>query len=135
MRTRTGLHQLPFEEKFKILGHIFNQAGRTQDSLEERMQSANKAWWRDVKIYRSKDVPWRVKCMVMLEHVYSVFCFGSESWSWSRAILDRMKGWETKAMRPFFRLKRKEDETLAGYCTRTVRAANTIWKKMKLPFC
>ena len=22
----------------------------------ERMQSANKAWWRDVKMYRSKDV-------------------------------------------------------------------------------
>ena len=25
------------------------------------MQNANKSWWRDVKMYRSKDVPWRVK--------------------------------------------------------------------------
>ena len=55
-RTETGLHKLPFEKKFKILGYTSNQAGRTQDSLEERMHRSNKAWWRDVKIYRSKDV-------------------------------------------------------------------------------
>ena len=23
------------------------------------MQSANKAFWKDIKIYRSKDIPWR----------------------------------------------------------------------------
>ena len=52
------LHKFPFE-KFKILGCTINQAGRMQDSLDEKMQNANKVWWRDVKIYRSKDVPWR----------------------------------------------------------------------------
>ena len=51
--TRTGQHRILFKKKLKILGYIFNQSGRTQDSLEERMQSASKAWWRDVKIYRS----------------------------------------------------------------------------------
>ena len=56
IRTTTGLHKLPFE-KFKIPGCTFKQAGRTQDSQELRMQTANKAWWRDVKIDRSKDVP------------------------------------------------------------------------------
>ena len=44
--TRTGVHKLPFEKKFKILGYTFNQARRTQDNLEKRMQSANKAWWQ-----------------------------------------------------------------------------------------
>ena len=29
----------------KILGYSFNQAGKTQDCLEERMQQTNKAWW------------------------------------------------------------------------------------------
>ena len=53
------------------------QDGR-KDCLEERIQHANMAWWRDVKIHRSKDVPSRVKCRRMVEHVYSVFCFGSE---------------------------------------------------------
>ena len=40
------------------------------------------------------------------------FRFGSESWSWRRAMMDRIKGWETKAMRCLFRFERKEDETL-----------------------
>ena len=64
------------------------------DSLDERMYSANKACWRDAKIYRSIDVPWRVKCRRMAEQVDSANCFGSESW-------------ETKTMRRLFRFKRK----------------------------
>ena len=48
------------EDKFKILGFTLNRERKTQDGLEEMMQIANKAWCRDVKNYRSKDVPWRV---------------------------------------------------------------------------
>ena len=36
-------------------------------------------------------------------------------------------------MRQRFRFKRKENETLKGYCMRTARAARIIWKKLKLP--
>ena len=63
------------------------------------MQNANKAWWRDVTIYHSKDVPWRMKCR-RVEQVYRVFWFDSEKWSWSRATLDRIKGLETKKLEP-----------------------------------
>ena len=49
-----------------------------------------------MKIYRSKDVPWRVKCKRMVEQVYGVFCFESANWSWRQAILDRIKGWGNK---------------------------------------
>ena len=72
-------HWLPFVDRFKMLGQNFHRAGKMQDSLEERMQSANKAWWRNVKICRCKDVQWRVKCRRMVDPVYSVFCFGSEN--------------------------------------------------------
>ena len=75
MGTKTRSRRFPVEEKFKILGFTMNRQGKTHECLEERMQSANKAWWRDGKIYRSKDVPWRVKCGEMVEHVYSVFVF------------------------------------------------------------
>ena len=60
--TRTGRHIIPFDTGDKILDYSFNQAGKTQDCVEERMQNANKAWWRSAMICRSKDVPWRVKC-------------------------------------------------------------------------
>ena len=78
----TGLmYKFPYEEKFKILGCGMNRQGTTLDAIEERMQSANKANWRDILVYRSKDVPWRIKCRRLVDHVYSVFSFGSEVWS------------------------------------------------------
>ena len=35
------------------------------------MQNANKAWWTDAKIYRSKDVPWKIKCRRMVERSWT----------------------------------------------------------------
>ena len=84
--TKKSPHKFLFEKKFKILGYTFNEAGRTQDSLEDRMQSATKA-----------DVGPSLQRIL----------FGSEGWSWSRAILDRRKGWETKVMRRPLRFRRR----------------------------
>ena len=51
----TGLmNKFPYEEKFKILGCAMNRQGKTLDAIEERMQSANKANWRDILVYRIK---------------------------------------------------------------------------------
>ena len=36
-------------------------------------------------------------------------------WSRSQAILDRIEGWKTEAMRRLFRFKKEEDETKADY--------------------
>ena len=106
--TKTRRHRKPFEDNFKVLGFTLNRQGKTQDSLEERIENANEAWWRDATFYRSKDIPWRVKCRRMVKHVYSVFCCGSENWSWRHASLDIIEGWETKAMRRVFRFKKKK---------------------------
>ena len=92
----------------------------------------NKAWLRDVQIYGSKDVPRSEKCRRVVEHVHGEFCFGSENESWSQALWDRINVLESKAVRRLVGFGRKEDDTLAGCCTRTARAARTIWKKMKL---
>ena len=68
----------------------------------------------------------------MVVHVCSVFCLGSENWSWSQAILDRIEGWETKAMRRLFRFKKKVDEDFTGHCQGT--ASRTISTEMTLPY-
>ena len=69
-----------------------------------------KAWYKDVKIYRSKDVPWRVKCKRMVDKVFSVFCVGSENGCWSQMVLDRIKGWETNVLGSLLKTKRMEDD-------------------------
>ena len=42
--TTTGCHKFTFEEKFKILVYAMNRQGKSHDAIEERMQSATKAF-------------------------------------------------------------------------------------------
>ena len=131
----TGLmYKFPCEEKFQILGCAMNRQGTTLDAIEERMQSANKANWRDILVYRSKDVPSRIKCGRLVDHVYSVFSFGSELWSLTIQTMDRIKRWETEIMMRLFRFRRGKDETWVGYRTRCCKAARKIWIQMGLSF-
>ena len=107
--------------------------------LQSRSENAKTAWRNECKVRTKAGGETRRftdartfhgdNCTKMVDHVCSVFCFGSENWFWSRETLDRIKGWETTTMRRLFRFKRKEDETLTGYCTKTARASRTIWKK------
>ena len=79
INTVSGCHRFSFEEKFKILGHS-----------EERMQSVNKAIWKDTLTHRSKDIPRKIKCQRLVDHVFAVFSFGSENWSWTTQTFERM---------------------------------------------
>ena len=85
--TSKGCYKFPFEDEFRISGCAMNRQGKKCDALEERMQSANKAFWKDIMIYRSKDVPWKVKRQRVVDHVYAVFAFWSENWSWTQQTL------------------------------------------------
>ena len=78
IETSSRRHILPLADDFTILEHLFSRDGRMQISLEQRMQSANKAWWRDAKKYRCKSVPWKVKCQRVFGRVRSVICVGCE---------------------------------------------------------
>ena len=40
MTTKKGLHKCSFETRLKIFGFMFNQIGKRQESMEERMQKA-----------------------------------------------------------------------------------------------
>ena len=42
------------KSSFKILVYIFSPAEKMRDSLEKRMQSATKVWWRDAEIYKKQ---------------------------------------------------------------------------------
>ena len=67
-----------FEEKFQILGCTMNRQGKTHDAIEERMQFANRAYWKDFLVYKSKDIPWMIKCRRLVDHVFAVFSFGND---------------------------------------------------------
>ena len=50
-----------------------NRQGKTWDAGGRKMQSANKAFWEDIPIYNSKDIPWKIKCQRLVDHVNAVF--------------------------------------------------------------
>ena len=89
--TTTGCYTFPFEDTFKILGCAMNRQGKTCDAVEERMQSANKAFWKDIVIFKSKDAPWKMKCQSLVDQVYAVFAFRSENWSWTEQTMEKSK--------------------------------------------
>ena len=77
--TSKGCYKFRFEEEFKILGCMMNRQGKTCGAVEERMQSANEAFsWKDIKICKSKDIPWRITCQRLVDHVYPA-CNGKEN--------------------------------------------------------
>ena len=106
--TKTGHHRIPFEDNFNTLGFSLNRWEKRQDCLEEGckqglerredLQRQRRALESEVQ----KDGGMCLSCF---------FGFGSGKWSWSQATLDRIKGWETKAMRRLFRFEKEEDET------------------------
>ena len=88
----------------------------------------------DILIYKSADVPWKVKCQRLVEHVYAVSAFGSENWSWTIQTLERIKGRETKTIPRLFRVRKHKEETWVEFHTRTFHIARKIWVKMGPPF-
>ena len=64
--------------------------------------------------------------MRMVEQIHSVLCFGSKTWSWSGAILERMGDTDYEAL-----AQKKEDETLTRYCTKSEKTiAGGMWRAM-----
>ena len=49
-----GCYKFPFDDTFKMLGCARNRQRKTCDAVEERMRSANKAFWKDIVIYIQK---------------------------------------------------------------------------------
>ena len=49
-------------------------------------------------IYKSKNIPWKIKCWRLVDHVFAVLSFGSENWTWTIKTIERIKEWETKTM-------------------------------------
>ena len=55
--TSTGCYKCPFEDTFKILGRAMNRQRKTCGAGDERLTSANKTFWKDILLNKSKDVP------------------------------------------------------------------------------
>ena len=77
-------------KKCKFLGHIFN-LWYNETQCEERMQGTDKAWKGRCEGLPKQDVPWGIKCRIVLEQVYIVFCFHGARQRWTESKAGRHK--------------------------------------------
>ena len=134
--TSSGCYTFPFEDKFKKSGCAMNRQGKTHDAIEERMQSANKAFWKYILRIKSKDAPWKVKCRRLVHHVYmqSLRSEVKTGHGPHRQGKRSKKGWETLTMVRLFRFNRMKDETWVDFHTKTCNMAGKIWIHIDFPF-
>ena len=50
--------------------------GESHDAIEDRMQSTNKAFWKNILIFRSNDVQWKLKSRKLFGHILAVLPLG-----------------------------------------------------------
>ena len=67
--TSSGCYKFPLKTSLRNRCAM-NRQGKPHDAIEERMQSANKAFWKYILRIKSKDAPWKVKCQRLVHHVY-----------------------------------------------------------------
>ena len=97
--TSKGCYKFLFEDEFRILGCVMNRQGKTCDAVEERMQSANKAFWKDIIIFQKMSAfggP-RAACRLEVKPGHG----HSRHWK-------KLKVGMTKIMTKLFRLKRRK---------------------------
>ena len=134
LSTSRACYKFLFQDEFRILGCALNRQGKTCDDVEERMQSADKAFWKYIKICKSKDVPWRIKMSTCGGQRVCRFLLWKRKLVVDTADIGKIKGWETKTITRLFRLQKQKDETWVEYHTRTCIVARKIWVQMDLPF-
>ena len=121
--TSTGCHKFPFAEEFKILVCAMNRQVKTCDAVEERMQSANKDFWKDILIHKSKGVPWKIECQRLVDHVYAVFAF----WECSVSKDIKKKRGSTTILERANWPERYGDRRACPFC---LKKAESMWRAM-----
>ena len=98
---RRDAANFPGKTSSRFLGCALNRQRKKYDAVEERMQSASKAFWKDILINKKQI------CSVEL----CIFCVWSENWSWTIHTDDgkdhRMGNQDNDAIIPSQKTKRR----------------------------
>ena len=75
--TTSGCYKFPCEEHVQDLGlrHESAREHRTTQ-LKKGCNPLPKLFWKDILMYKSKDVPLKVRCQRLVDHVHAVFTYG-----------------------------------------------------------
>ena len=128
------LFSFPFMDTAVILEHAFERSRRGTHSLEVRIDKGTEAWFEEAHVHRRKSVSLKHKCAQMVNHIYSVASFRSETWSWSQQSMKEIEKAGDRNDGRIFRFKKKDDdESWAFFASRCSIWARAYWQKLGLP--
>ena len=82
---------------------------------------------------KSKDVPWKVKCRRLVDHVCAVVAFESEYWSWTVLTVDKISG-TPRHCYGYSASKDTKKRHASTIVQKTCNMARKIWIQMGLLF-
>ena len=103
-----GGFQIAVVDKFKYLGSYLSRNCRANFDVDSRISSAGKAFGSLCKyIFSSCNISTSANRSVYLSIILSILLYGSECWSLTKNLLDRLRVFHNQCIRSMCRLTRK----------------------------
>lgn len=87
---------------FKYLGINLSAHGDTTVAIQDRIQSANRAWFLHLKIFRSSLLSKKLKLNIYRTLIRPVLSYGSEIWTLKTSDINQLLCFERKILRKIF---------------------------------
>lgn len=88
--------------EFKYLGIHLTNKNEEMVEIQARIQTANKAYFSVLPIFRNRDINQRLKVMLYKTLIRSIVMYGSETWTLSKKAVEKIDSFERKILRRIY---------------------------------
>ena len=79
--------------RYKYLGSWITEDARCEEEIKTRIAMAREAFWKNKELLRRNVSP-RTKLKILNCYVFSILNYGCECWTWNKAMLKGVNGFE-----------------------------------------
>ena len=98
-------------DRFVYLGSMFTSYGRCEQDVRQRIAIAKSAFTSLEKVLKNRNINIRLGCIFLKCYVWSTLLYGSEAWTLSSKVLNKLEGTEMWLIRRMQRISYTERVT------------------------
>ena len=107
--------------RFVYLGSLFTSDGRCEQDVQQKIAIAKSAFTSLEKVLKNRNINIQLRCRFLKCYVWSTLLYGSEAWTLSSKVLNKLEATEMWFLRRMQRISYTEHVTNAE----VIRRANT----------
>ena len=107
--------------RFVYLGSLFTSDGRCEQNVQQRIAIAKSAFTSLEKVLKNRNINIQLRCRILKCYVWSTLLYGSEAWTLSSKMLNKLEATEMWFLRRMQRISYTEHVTNVE----VLRRANT----------